>query len=361
MLLSEHLRQTGIPNEQKLPFNVLANSFVIHGYLLTLRKAFHMSHPRVRFWLIPLLAIACLTLSSCGNKKSGPAVGFAQEGDENDWRTAETKSVQSEAAKRAVTLKFINAQGDLQRQINGVRDFITQRVDAIILAPKVETGWEPVLREAKAAKIPVILVDRGVSADPDLYTTLIASDFVTEGQRAAQWLADHTNGQEVNIVELEGSAGAAPAIDRKKGFDDEIAKHKNMHILASQDGNFTVDKGKEVMTGFLQKVGKDKINVVYSHNDNMALGAIQAIEEAGKKPGTDIQIVSIDGLRAALQAVLDKKINCDVECNPLLGPAAFDAVEAVRSGKQLPKRQIQKDDLFDQSNLTQKILDERKY
>ena len=298
---------------------------------------------------------------SCNQKKSGKTVGFVQEGDENAWRTAETRSMQAEAPKRGVNLSLANAQGDKQKQISMLRSLVLQRVDAIILAPKDETGWEPVLKEAKDAKIPVVLVDRGVSASPDLYETLIASDFVQEGQRVAQWLADHTNGQEVNIVELEGTAGSAPAIDRKKGFDDEIAKHSNMHILASQDGNFTRELGKKVMTNFLLTLGKDKINALYAHNDDMALGAIQAIEEAGKKPGEDIKIVSIDGIHDGLQAILDKKINCIVECNPLLGADAFDAVDSVLKGQNLAKHMTEKDAIFDQGNLTKEILAERKY
>ena len=305
---------------------------------------------------------ASMLAASCNQKKAGNTVGFVQEGDENAWRTAETQSMKTEAEKRGVNYKFANAQGDKEKQINDVRSFVVQRVGAIVLAPKDESGWDPVLKEARDAGIPVILVDRGVSADPSLYTTLIASDFVHEGQRVAQWLATDTKDQpEVNIVELEGSAGAAPAIDRKKGFDEEIAKHPNMHILASQDGNFTREQGKKVMTNFLLTLGKDKINVVYAHNDDMALGAIQAIEAAGKKPGTDIKVVSIDGIHDGLQAVLDAKINCIVECNPLLGPAAFNAVAAAQKGESLPKHQTQTDAMFDQKNLTKEILASRKY
>jgi simple sugar transport system substrate-binding protein len=314
-----------------------------------------------RICLACSLLVTSMVLFSCRNK-TGNTVGFAQEGDENAWRTAETQSMKSEAQKRGVDLSFANAQGDKEKQINSVRSFVVQRVNAIILAPKDETGWDPVLKEARDAKIPVILVDRGVGADPSLYATLIASDFVQEGQRVAQWLVDDTKVQnEVNIVELEGTAGAAPAIDRKKGFDEEIAKHPNMHILASQDGNFTREQGKKVMTNFLLTLDKDKINVVYAHNDDMALGAIQAIEAAGKKPGSDIKVLSIDGIHDGLQAILDGKINCIVECNPLLGLAAFDAVAAAQKGETLPKRQTQTDAIFDQKTLTKEILANRRY
>ena len=319
---------------------------------------------------ITTLGAACLAIVSCkksdtggsasGQQSASKTVGFSQEGEESDWRTAETQSIKSEAQKRNIDLKFADAGGDQEKQIKAVRAFIAQRVNAIILAPKVETGWDQVLREAKDAKIPVVLVDRGVSAPADLYATLIASDFIEEGRRAAEWLAKKTDGK-ANIVELEGTAGSAPAIDRKKGFDEEIAKHPGMKILASQDGNFEVTKGKEVMGAFIKAQGKENINAVYAHNDNMALGAIQAIEEAGLKPGKDVLVVSIDGLRSALTEIPQGRINCVVECNPLLGPEAFDAVDSALSGKDLPKRTVQKDQLFDSTNATPELVAQRKY
>jgi len=285
-------------------------------------------------------------------------VGFSQIGAENPWRTAETNSIKSEGEKRGVNLKFSDAQGKQENQIQALKSFIAQKVDAIILAPQRETGWEPVLREAKRAKIPVILVDRGVKVgDESLYTTLIASDFVEEGRRAAEWLAKKTNSK-ATIVELQGTPGAAPAIDRKKGFEQELAKHPEMKIVKSQTGDFTRAKGKEVAEAFLKS--DPSITAIYAHNDDMALGAIQAVEEAGKKPGKDILIVSIDGMKEAMEAVAAGKLNCTVECNPLLGPAAFDAVEAAVAGKELPKKTIVKDELFDETN-AKEALPNRKY
>jgi galactofuranose transport system substrate-binding protein len=240
-----------------------------------------------------------------------------------------------------------------------LRGFLAQNVDAIILAPVVETGWEPVLKEIKRARIPVILVDRGIKvSDQSLYATLIASDFVDEGRRAAEWLAKTLNGQG-NIVELQGTTGAAPAIDRKKGFEEGISKHPGLKIIKSQSGDFTRSKGKEVMEAFLKAEGKN-IRAVYAHNDDMALGAIQAIEEAGFKPGSDVLVVSIDGVKGAFDAMVAGKLNCTVECNPLLGPAAFDAVEALHAGKTVPKKTVVKDELFDQSNAKEAIAS-RKY
>lgn len=286
-------------------------------------------------------------------------VGFSQIGAESGWRTAETDSIRGEAEKRKVTLRFSDAQQKQENQIKALRAFLAQKVDAIILAPVVETGWEPVLRDIKRAKIPVILVDRGIKvSDESLYTTLIASDFVEEGRLAGDWLAKKLSGKG-SIVELQGTPGAAPAIDRKKGFEEAISKHAGLKIIKSQSGDFTRAKGKEVMEAFLKAEGKN-IQAVYAHNDDMALGAIQAIEEAGLKPGQDIILVSIDGIKPAFEAMVSGKLNCTVECNPLLGPAAFDAVEAALSGKTLPKKTIVKDQVFDQS-VAKDVINDRKY
>jgi simple sugar transport system substrate-binding protein len=193
-------------------------------------------------------------------------------------------------------------------------------------------------------------VDRGVSAPEDLYTTLIASDFIAEGRMAGEWLAKKTGGK-CTIAELQGTTGAAPANDRKKGFQEAISKHPGMKIILSQTGNFERAGGKQVMEAFLKGPQGKEIQAVYAHNDDMALGAIQAIEEAGLKPGQDIQVVSIDGGKAALEAVAQGKIACSVECSPRLGPQAFDAVQAATDGKTLPKKQVVQDRLFDQTNV----------
>jgi simple sugar transport system substrate-binding protein len=321
---------------------------------------------------IVLSIAAAVGLMGCG-KKEGTAgagtgaqnsskpmvVGFSQVGAESDWRVAETRSIKEEAIARGVDLKFSDAQGKQENQIKAIRSFIAQGVTAIILAPKVETGWEPVLKEAKQAKIPVILVDRGVSvADESLYATLIASDFVAEGRMAAEWLAKKTGGK-ASIIELEGTPGAAPAIDRKKGFAETIKAHPEMKIIAAQSGDFETGKGKEVMETLLQQHGKT-VTAVYAHNDNMALGAIEAIKAAGKKPGTDIIVVSIDAVKAAFQAMVAGELNCTVECNPLLGPMAFDAVENVLDGKPVPKKTVVKDQVFEQSK-AKEVIGSRQY
>lgn len=301
--------------------------------------------------------ICCSSAFAQSEKKL--TVGFSQVGAESAWRTAETESIRGEAEKRGVNLKFSDAQQKQENQIKALRAFIAQKVDAIILAPVVEAGWEPVLKEAKRAGIPVILVDRGVSvSDDSLYVTLIASDFVEEGRMAAEWLANKMNGKG-NIVELQGTPGAAPAIDRKKGFEEGLKAFPEMKIIKSQSGDFTRAKGKEAMEAFLKAEGGN-IQAVYAHNDDMALGAIQAIEQAGLKPGQDIIIVSIDGVKAAFEAMIAGKLNATVECNPLLGPPAFDAVEAAVRGEELPKWIKVPDRLFEQSQAAEAIK-ERKY
>jgi galactofuranose transport system substrate-binding protein len=309
-------------------------------------------------WLSLVACTAFLSSPLQGADKK-LTVGFSQIGAESAWRTAETESIKNEARKRGVNLRFSDAQGKEENQIKALRNFIAQGVDAIILAPKIETGWEPVLREVKRAGIPVILVDRGIKvSDESLYTTLIASDFVEEGRLAGNWLAQKLNGKG-NIVELQGTPGAAPAIDRKKGFAEAIAKHPGLKIIKSQSGNFERAKGKETMEAFLKAEGKN-INALYAHNDDMAIGAIQAIEEAGLKPGTEIIVVSIDGVKGAFDAMVAGKLNCTVECNPLLGPAAFDAIEAVKGGKSVLKKTIVKDEVFDQS-VARDVIGTRQY
>jgi simple sugar transport system substrate-binding protein len=329
---------------------------------------------KIQRWLRSTAVAAGLCLAvGLGNlparaAEAGPAagkrliVGFSQIGAESAWRTAETESIRSEAVKRGVRLRFTDAQQKQENQIKAIRTFIAQKVSAIILAPVVETGWEPVLKEAKAAQIPVILVDRGVSvSDDSLYVTLIASDFVAEGRMAAEWLAKKLNGKG-SIVELQGTVGSAPAIDRKKGFEQGLAAAPGLKITRSESGDFTRAGGKQVMEAFLKAAKGEgaKIEAVYAHNDDMALGAIQAIQEAGLKPGSDIIVVSIDAVKAAFEAMVAGTLNCTVECSPLLGPAAFDAVEKAVAGTPLPKQTIVEDRLFDQTT-ARDAIGSRKY
>jgi len=281
------------------------------------------------------------------NKKL--VVGFSQVGAESGWRTANTDSIKSEAAKRGIDLRFSDAQQKEENQIKAIRSFIAEGVDVIAFSPVVETGFEPVLQEAKKAGIPVVLSDRAVKvSDPSLYVCFLGSDFIEEGRRAANEVAKITGGK-ANIAELVGTVGSAPAIDRKKGFEEILTKNPDMKIIMSQSGDFTRAKGKEVMEAFLKAPNAKDINALFAHNDDMALGAIQAMEEAGIKPGTDIKIVSIDGVRGAFEAMKDGKLNVTVECNPLLGPQLFDLIEAVAAGKEVPKRVVTQEGVYEQS------------
>jgi len=289
-------------------------------------------------------------------------LGFAQVGAESEWRTANTESIKSSAKEAGIELKFSDAQQKQENQIKAIRSFIAQKVDVIAFSPVVESGWGPVLREAKAAHIPVILSDRGVDEkDESLWVTFMGSDFVEEGRRAGRWVLEHYKGAAgpINVVELQGTTGSAPAIDRKKGFAEIIDKDSRFKIIRSQTGDFTRAKGKEVMEAFMKSDG-DKINLLFAHNDDMAIGAIQAIEEAGKKPGKDIIIVSIDGVKGAFEAMIAGKLNCSVECSPLLGPQLMQAVKDLKAGKTLPRRIVTQETVFPME-VAAKELPNRKY
>lgn len=271
----------------------------------------------------------------------GMVVGFSQIGSESGWRAAETSVTKQEAETRGVDLKFADAQQKQENQIKALRGFIAQGVDAIMIAPVVATGWDEVLGEAKEAGIPVVLLDRGVDAPEDLYLTSIASDQVKEGAVAAQWLVDTVGDKDCAIVELEGTVGSSPAINRKKGFDDVIAQHANFKITRSQTGDFTRSKGKEVMEGFIKAEGGGaNICAVYAHNDDMMVGAIQAMKDAGLKPGTDILTVSIDAVPDIFSAMAAGEANATVELTPNMAGPAFDALAKFKADGTMPEKFI---------------------
>jgi simple sugar transport system substrate-binding protein len=300
--------------------------------------------------------------SSTGGSGGGAiTLGFAQVGAESGWRTANTKSIQESAKTAGIELKFSDAQQKQENQITALRSYIQQKVKVIAFSPVVESGWDTVLKEAKAANIPVILTDRAIdSPDKSLYKSFLGSDFVTEGKKAGEWLTKEYASAtgEVNIVELQGTTGSAPANDRKKGFGDVIAADPKFKIVASQTGEFTRAKGKEVMEAFLKS--QPKIDVLYAHNDDMALGAIEAIEAAGKVPGKDIKIISVDAVHDGMQALADGKINHIVECNPLLGPQLMDLVKKVAAGETVPARIETTETEFDQA-AAKAALPQRQY
>jgi simple sugar transport system substrate-binding protein len=306
------------------------------------------------------LAMSLVVDSHADDKKI--TLGFAQVGAESAWRTANTVSVKEAAKDAGINLKFSDAQQKQENQIRAIRSYIAQKVDVIAFSPVVESGWEPVLTEAKKAGIPVILTDRAIDVkDKSLYVTMIGSDFLEEGRRAGRWLEEEykNNPGPINIAELQGTVGSAPANDRHAGLMEIIKNDPKFKIIASQSGDFTLAGGKQVMEAFAKTYGK-QINVVYAHNDDMALGAIQAMEEAGMKPGTDVKVVSFDATKGGFQAMVAGKINVDVECSPLLGPQLMSAVKDLVAGKQLPKRIVTQETVFPQ-DVAAKILPTRKY
>jgi galactofuranose transport system substrate-binding protein len=326
-----------------------------------------------------LVAAAAITLStfaltSCGDSSGAESgsdsgnddgtitMGFAQVGAESGWRTANTKSIQETAEAEGVELKFTDAQGKQENQIQAIRSYIQQKVDVIAFSPVVETGFDAVLQEAKAAGIPVILTDRAVDVeDTSLYETFLGSDFVLEGERAGDWLVENAKDSDVNgdgtinVVQLEGTTGAAPAIDRAEGFASKISADDSIEVTASQTGDFTRDGGKQVMESFLQS--DDSIDVVFAHNDDMGLGAIEAIEAAGLEPGKDIKIITIDAVKDGMTALADGKINYIVECNPLLGPQLMDLAKKVLAGEEVPERVVTDEGAFTQEQAIEALPD----
>lgn len=285
-------------------------------------------------------------------KKDTYKVGFAQTESNNPWRLAQTKSMQDEAAKRGWQLVYTDAAGSAAKQVADVNSMIAQQVDLIFLAPREEVPLIPAIMAAKAANIPVILLDRNVDqslAKPgEDYVCFIGSNFIEEGQRVADYLVG-MNGDKKIIIELEGTVGSSPANDRKKGFDEVIAQHPDYQIVASQSGDFARDKGRQVAETLLQ--AHPEANVIYAHNDEMAIGAIAALEAAGRKAGReDCLVFSIDGGKEIVQLIVDGKVEAVVECNPRFGPKAFDTAVAYANGEQIPPVLINPDELYTPEN-----------
>jgi ABC-type sugar transport system substrate-binding protein len=314
-----------------------------------------------------LLALAGCASGGDSGESSGPkelsdlVVGFAQVGAESGWRTANTKDIQDSFKEADIPLKFSDAQQKQENQIKAIRSYIQQGVDVIAFSPVVETGWDAVLNEAKDAGIPVVLTDRAVdSKDDSLYVTFLGSDFIKEGEKAGQWVLDEYKDatEPVKIIQLEGTTGAAPAIDRAEGFADTIKSNPNLQVVASQTGDFTRAGGKQVTEALLKS--NPDVDLIYAHNDDMGLGAIEAIEAAGKVPGKDIKIVTVDAVHDGMQALADGKINFIVECSPLLGKQLIDVVKQINDGETPEKRIITEEGTFTQEQAIEALPD-RKY
>ncbi|MFC7672509.1 ABC transporter substrate-binding protein [Mycolicibacterium sp. GCM10028919] len=299
--------------------------------------------------------------SDAGSQGGPITMGFSQVGAESGWRTANTKSIQEAATAADVDLKFSDANGEQENQISAIRSFVQQRVDVIAFSPVVRTGWDAVLLEAKNAGIPVILTDRAVDTqEKDVFKTFVGADFVEEGRRAGKWVVEQYASAPgpVSIVQLEGTTGADPAIERNTGFADAIAANPNLKVIASQSGDFTRSGGKQVMEAFLK--ANPKIDLVFAQNDDMGLGAMEAIEAAGLTPGKDVKIVAVDATHDGMQALADGKFNYIVECNPLLGPQLMDLAKKVVAGEPVPPRVVTPDEAFDQQQAAA-VLPDRKY
>lgn len=294
-------------------------------------------------------------------------LGFSQIGAESAWRIANTKSIKEAAREADIILDFSDAFQKQENQIKAIKSFIIKKVDVIAFAPVVTSGWHEVLVQAKHANIPVIISDRDIDEkDPSLYTSFIGSDFREEGRKAGKCLWDTIKKQnlssQINIIELRGTEGSAPATQRKLGFEEILREHPQMKLIRSENGDFKENLGKELMEKIIkEETSKNiKINALFAHNDNMALGAIASIEAAGLRPGKDIYIVSIDGVKEAFVAMTKGKINCTAECSPLLGPQLMKAVKEVVAGKKLPKKIISEESVFTSEN-AEKELPNRQY
>ncbi|WP_371818727.1 ABC transporter substrate-binding protein [Eubacterium sp. MSJ-13] len=276
------------------------------------------------------------------------SIGFAQVGHESDWRTASTESCRTTfSEENGYDLKFVDCDNKSADQLEAVRNFIEQEVDYIIIDPIVTTGWDTVLKEAKDAGIPVLVIDRTIEADKSLYTAWVGSDFTAEGQAAGAWLKEYLNAKKitkkVNIVTIAGTNGSSAQIGRTKGFNQYV-KSNGWNLLDEQDGDFTQDGGQKIMESYLKSY-KD-IDVVVCQNDNEAFGAIDALKAAGKTYGKDgdIIIISFDATNAGLTDVKDGAINADFECNPLAAPYVEDIIKKLKDGGTPDSQEIYVDE-----------------
>lgn len=321
-------------------------------------------------WRMVVVAILVIGLTACSSNPDEAqegdyddliVVGFSQVGAESDWRAANTLSMQAALVEaNGFKLIFDDAQQKQERQITAIRNFIQQEVDYIILAPTTEKGWDTVLQEAKAAAIPVIIVDRMIEvADESLFTCWIGSDFRKEGDTAVAWMEQQFGNTAINIVHLQGSMGSTAQIGRTTGLDGGLEANEHWRLIARESGEFTQAKGQEVMESFLEQY--DDIDVVFSENDNMAYGAIDALEAVGLKAGEDVVVISFDANRTALEMTLEGLISCDVECNPLHGERVRAIIEQLEAGAETQKFTYVEETHFDSETITQEMIDSREY
>lgn len=259
-------------------------------------------------------------------------VAFSQCGNQNNWKVSQTNDMKAIIEGAGYNYIYTDAQDDTAKQVSDIEDIISQKPDYLVLSPREQEGYQSVLDKAAAASIPVILVDRGCSGN---VLTLNCGDFVWEGNTVATYLLEQFGDKPCNVVELTGTPGSSVAADRAKGFAETIADHDNVKVIASQVGNFSRSESQKAMENMIQAYGSE-IDAVYAHNDDNAIGAIQAIKAAGMKPGEDIKVYSIDGQKDALQAIIDGDLECSVLCSPLFGESVLKIIDMVESDQEVP-------------------------
>lgn len=320
------------------------------------------------------LLLCVFLLCACGQRESSAQeerlikVGFSQVGSESDWRMANTASMTAALCEDdGYELIFDNAKQRQENQLRAIRNFIQQNVDYIVLAPIAESGWDDVLQEAAAAKIPVIIVDRQIDVeDENLYTSWVGSNFLEEGRTAVRWLEKHQKEQgrenePLRILHIQGTDGATSQIMRSRALDEAVEAHPTWEIVAKLPGEYTEAKSYELVRDFLQR--GEPIDVVYSENDNMSFGAMRALEEAGITYGNGdgVQILSFDAVREALQFCLEGKINLCVECNPLHGPRVASLIRQLDAGEQPAKETYVDETFFSSDTITKEMIEAREY
>jgi ABC-type sugar transport system substrate-binding protein len=313
------------------------------------------------------LSLLCIfAVFGCGTgHRAAPNVspivlGYSQLGDESTWRTQNSRSIKEAAEKAGIKIMFDDAMQDPENQIKAIRTFIAYKVDIIAFSPLVETGWDTVLGEAKDAGIPVIIVDRMIdTADTSLYACALCSDFDLEGRRAGEFLLRKfpDPGRRVTIVELVGTADSTPAIGRFEGFRDVISLHPQFRVIFSEDGDFMLSKGREIMQKVLTLYSPKDIDVLYSHNDDMTFGAIEVMQEAGIEPGKDIVIISVDATQRIVDYLKKGTVNCVIECNPNSGPQVMEVARKIVAGEKVPKHVFIDETVFSETADLTKITD----
>ena len=341
-----------------------------------------MSRCKVYIRSILCLCIALFLLCGCAKavmetplvepevEEKLTVIGFSQPGAESDWRVAHTNSaIEAFSKDKGYKLLYKDGQSKQENQIRDIRTFIQQQVDYIILSPIVETGWDSVLEEAKAAGIPVIISDRFVDVEDDsLYTAYVGSNFAEEGTIAVNYLENYLtqrslNEEPFNIIHIQGTIGSSAQKGRTEALEAACEENKNWNIIAQASGDFTKAKGYEVMKEILKEVDRNSINVVYCENDNMAYGVIDALYEKGISYGTKgrVMVVSFDATQSALEKCKEGKINIEVECNPIQGPLLLETIEALKAGKTVPTNKYVSESYFLPETLSENIINSRLY